>query len=143
MYIPTPQNTPPVVAVRGYPDSLKLIIYSILKQKKMAKSVKGVIRNINDEVKVKTNGKQFLSMEVEFLDGALKGMKYWANRTITNADGSVKGSTVKVGQEVELYVSTVEDAEAPGGFRAFFEVSASSVTDSATINDALKAMGLV
>jgi hypothetical protein len=107
----------------------------------MAKSVKGVVRSISDEVKTKTNGKQFISLQVEFLDGALKGMKYPANRTISNTDGSIKAN-LTIGQEVELYVSTVQDAEAPGGFRAFFEVSAGG-TSSEDINNALKAMGLV
>ena len=85
-------------------------------------SFDAVITLINDEIKSKSNGKQYLQCEVEFKEGRLAGKKYFAQRTL----GENKAS-VSVGQSVKCILNVVET---DGVKRPFFEISTSRV-DSA------------
>lgn len=95
------------------------------------KSFKATITRIMDEVKTKSNGKQFMTAFVKFSDGPLAGKEYFAQRTL--GEGKTE---IKVGQDVRCMLSVVDDN---GTKRPFFEISTSQV-DSA--EDILAALGL-
>ena len=82
-------------------------------------SFKATILTISDEIKTKSNGKQFQVCTVKFLDGAIKGKTYFAQRTI-GADKAL----IAVNQEVTCYMTISEG-------KPFFEVSTSSSVDNA------------
>ena len=80
------------------------------------------IVSILDEVKTKSNGKQYLTATVEFTDGPLVGKTYFAQRTL----GENKAS-IAVGQNVRAILEIVER---DGVKRPFFEISTSIVDDA-------------
>ena len=89
-----------------------------------------VIEKISDDVKSKSNGKQYLTTEVKFTDGPLAGKTYFAQRTLGESKASIH-----VGQNVKAILNIVEDEN--GVRRPFFEVSTSMVDDSSSIMAAL------
>ena len=90
-----------------------------------------IIENINEEVKSKSNGKQFLTTVVKFTDGPLVGKTYFAQRTLGESKAAIH-----VGQSVKAVLNVVDDN---GVKRPFFEISTSMV-DSA--DDIMAALGL-
>jgi len=78
--------------------------------------------SILEEVKTKSNGKQYLTATVEFTDGPLVGKTYFAQRTL----GENK-SAIAVGQNVRAILEIVER---DGVKRPFFEISTSIVDDA-------------
>lgn len=95
-------------------------------------SFDATIVTINEEIKTKSNGKQYLTCEVSFNNGPLAGKCYFAQRTL----GENKAE-VSVGQDVRVLLNVVTDAD--GKKRPFFEVSTSRV-DAA--EDIMAALGL-
>lgn len=95
-------------------------------------SFDATITLIQDEVKTKSNGKQYVTCEVAFKSGPLVGKTYFAQRTL----GENKAS-VSVGQDVKVLLNVAVDKD--GIKRPFFEVSTSRV-DSA--DDIMSALGL-
>jgi uncharacterized OB-fold protein len=89
-----------------------------------------VITEISEEVKTKSNGKQYLTAIVRFADGPLVGKTYFAQRTL----GENKAS-VNVGQSVKAVLNLVTDDQ--GVKRPFFEISTSKVDDASSIMAAL------
>jgi hypothetical protein len=83
------------------------------------KSFKAEILTISDDVRTKSNGKQYLVTTVKFLDGPLTGKSYFAQRTL----GENK-ATVQVGQAVTAHLSVVDN-------KPFFEISTGSSVNSA------------
>jgi hypothetical protein len=88
------------------------------------------IVSISEEVKSKSNGKQYLTTRVKFTDGPLANMTYFAQRTLGESKASIH-----VGQSVKAILNIVEDEN--GVRRPFFEVSTSMVDDSSSIMAAL------
>ncbi len=94
--------------------------------------IKAVIKSISEEVKTKSNGKQFLVCTVEFMEGKFAGKTFFAQRTL----GENK-SAVSVGQAINCMPTIVTDAE--GNERPFFEISTgTTVTDANEILALLK-----
>jgi hypothetical protein len=91
-----------------------------------------VIEKISDDVKSKSNGKQYLTTEVKFTDGPLAGKTYFAQRTL----GENKAS-IHVGQSIKAVLNIVTDEQ--GVKRPFFEVSTSRVNSA---DDIMAALGL-
>lgn len=89
-----------------------------------------VITSISDDVKTKSNGKQYLTTVVKFTDGPLTNKTYFAQRTLGESKASVS-----VGQNVKAILNIVEDEQ--GVKRPFFEVSTSMVDDASSIMAAL------
>jgi uncharacterized OB-fold protein len=90
------------------------------------------IVSISDDVKTKSNGKQYLTAVVKFTDGPLSNKTYFAQRTL----GENKAA-IHVGQSVKAVLNIVEDDK--GVKRPFFEISTSRV-DSA--EDIMASLGL-
>ena len=91
---------------------------------------KASILTIADDVRTKSNSKQFLLCTVKFQDGPLRGETYFAQRTL----GTNKAAP-KVGQDCICYMTVGSDNN------PFFEISlGSQVSDKATIQ---KALGLI
>lgn len=97
-----------------------------------AQTFDATITLIQDEVKTKSNGKQYSVCEVSFTSGPLTGKNYFAQRTL----GENKAS-VSVGQNVKVILNVVTDDA--GVKRPFFEISTSRV-DAA--EDIMAALGL-
>lgn len=73
---------------------------------------KGVVVTVGTEIKTKTfsNGGTgtYVACTVKHTDGPMKGMTYFAQRTLTNSEGQTK-ENVKVGEEVGLYNRISDD----------------------------------
>lgn len=82
------------------------------------KAFRATIVDINDEIRSKSNGKEFQLCRVQFTDGVLKGKTYFANRTL-----GVDKNPITVGQDILAYLTVVED-------KPFFEISTSVVDDA-------------
>ena len=89
-----------------------------------------IITSISDEVKSKTNGKQYLTTIVKFTDGPLSNKTYFAQRTLGESKAAIK-----VGQNVKAILNVVLDEQ--GVKRPFFEISTSLVDDASSIMAAL------
>lgn len=93
----------------------------------MENSFKATIVTISDDVRTKSNGKEYLLTTVKFVGGKLAGKTYFAQRTL--GDGK---SNIVVGQDVLCYLSVVDN-------KPFFEISTGASVDSADdIMNALK-----
>lgn len=68
----------------------------------------GTVLTVSSEVKTKSSGATFVVCTVMHKDGALAGKSYFAQRTLTNAEG-VSKENVKVGDSVQLYNSISDD----------------------------------
>lgn len=90
------------------------------------------IASISEEVKTKSNGKQYLTAVVKFSDGPLVGKTYFAQRTLGESKASIH-----VGQSIKAVLNIVTDDA--GVKRPFFEISTSMV-DSA--DDIMASLGL-
>lgn len=90
------------------------------------------IVSISEEVKSKTNGKQYLTAVVKFTDGPLAEKTYFAQRTLGESKAAIH-----VGQSVKAVLNIVTDEK--GEKRPFFEISTSMVDDASSI---LAALGL-
>lgn len=99
--------------------------------KPTVQSFDATILSISDEARTKSNGKQWISCEVEFKSGALTGKKFFANRTL----GPNKAE-ISVGQNVQVLLSF---SERDGVKRPFFEISTSRVTSAEEIMELLGA----
>lgn len=90
---------------------------------------KAEILTISDDVRTKNgNGKQYLVCTVKFTEGPLKGMTYFAQRTLGE-----KKAPISVGQQVIAISSVVDNVP-------YFEVSTGSqVSDK---DDILAALGM-
>lgn len=97
-----------------------------------SQSFRGIIMSVGEEVRTKSNGKDFITCRVKFTEGSLENKVYFANRTL----GDEK-TEVSVGQEITAYLTLAKDSE--GKDRPFFEISTSSV-DSA--DEIMSALGL-
>jgi hypothetical protein len=94
--------------------------------------IKAIIKSISEEVKTKSNKKQFLVCTVEFTEGKFAGKTFFAQRTL----GENK-SAISVGQSVNC-MPTIVKAE-DGTERPFFEISTgTTVTDANEILALLK-----
>ena len=94
--------------------------------------IKAIIKTISEEVKTKSNNKQYLVCTVEFTEGKFTGKTFFAQRTL----GENK-SAISVGQSVNCMPTIVKDAD--GNERPFFEISTgTSVTDANEILALLK-----
>lgn len=92
---------------------------------------KAVILTGASKVMSKSNGGQYVLHTAQITEGALKGQKVTATRTILNKDGEEKAG-VNQNDEVILYCNIVADAE--GKRKPFFEISSKiDVADDATI----------
>jgi uncharacterized OB-fold protein len=89
------------------------------------------IVSISEEVKTKSNGKQYLTAVVKFTDGPLANKTYFAQRTLGESKAAIH-----VGQSIKAVLNVVDDN---GVKRPFFEISTSMV-DSA--DDIMAALGL-
>jgi len=69
---------------------------------------KGKVLSVGTEIKTKSNGGTFVVCTVMHQDGLLAGKSYFAQRTLTNAEG-VSKDNVAVGDEVQLYNSISDD----------------------------------
>lgn len=94
----------------------------------MKNSFKATIVTISDDVRTKSNGKEFLVTTVKFTEGTLTGKTYFAQRTL----GADKNS-ITVGQDVTCYLSVVDN-------KPFFEISTGGNVDSA--DDIMASLGL-
>lgn len=88
------------------------------------------IASISEEVKTKSNGKQYLTAVVKFSDGPLVGKTYFAQRTLGESKAAIH-----VGQSVKAVLNIVTDDQ--GVKRPFFEISTSMVDDASSIMAAL------
>jgi uncharacterized OB-fold protein len=88
------------------------------------------IASISEEVKTKSNGKQYLTAVVKFSDGPLVGKTYFAQRTLGESKAAIH-----VGQSVKAVLNIVTDEQ--GVKRPFFEISTSMVDDASSIMAAL------
>lgn len=95
---------------------------------------KAIIESISENVKTKSNGKNYVTCVVKFLDGTNAGKTYFANRTL----GENK-SAIKVGQEINCLASVLTDEE--GKKTAFLEIS-TGVTVTASNEEVLAMFGL-
>ena len=84
------------------------------------------VLTVSNEIKVKESGAKFQKCTVEHLDGVLKGKKFFANRTVVNAQGDEK-DPVKVGDTVLVYNTISDD-----GKNLFSEISLGSQVDELT-----------
>lgn len=92
------------------------------------KTFKASILSIADDIRTKSNNKQFLLCTVQFKDGPLTGKSYFAQRTLGGSKANIT-----VGQDVTCYMTVVDN-------NPFFEISTGSqVTDKA---DIIAALGL-
>ena len=81
----------------------------------MEKEFQAVVLTTSDVVKTKKNSiSTFNVCTVEFLEGSLKGKKYFAQRTLTDKNGNRK-NPVSQGDKVICYVSIVDN-------KPFFEI---------------------
>jgi len=98
----------------------------------MEKQFQAKVVTVSDVVKTKKNSiSTFNVCTVEFTDGALKGKKYFAQRTLTDKLGNRK-NPVSVGQDVTVYLSVVDD-------KPFFEIG----TGSGSVDSADDIMALL
>lgn len=88
------------------------------------------ITSISEEVKSKSNGKQYLTTVVRFSDGPLANKTYYAQRTLGESKASIH-----VGQNIKAILNIGVDEE--GVKRPYFEVSTSLVDDASSIMAAL------
>lgn len=92
---------------------------------------KGKVISVGSEVKTKSNGGTFVVCTVAHFDGALAGKTYFAQRTLSNAEG-VSKEMVHVGDEVQLYNSISDDG------RNIF----TSISKGANVDDIAELLGL-
>ena len=88
------------------------------------------IVSISDDVKTKTNGKQYLTCRVKFTEGVLADKTYFAQRTL----GENKAS-ISVGQTIKAVLNVAPNAD--GVDVPYFEISTSSVDSAESIMAAL------
>ena len=90
------------------------------------------IETVSDEIKAKSNGREYVTCKVLFNEGPLTGKTYFAQRTLGIDQYGRQKSMVTVGQNVNCIANKGVDAE--GNTRAYFEISTGTpVTDSSEI----------
>lgn len=100
----------------------------------MSNAQKAVIESISDNVKTKSNGKNYITCVVKFLDGMNANKTFFANRTL----GENK-SPIKVGQEVNCLPSSLVGED---GKKIFFLEISTGVAVTGTNEDLLAQFGL-
>jgi hypothetical protein len=97
---------------------------------------KAAVKSAPSKTMSKSNGSDYVLINVELLDGPAKGKIVAATRTIKNVDGKEK-SVPAIGEEVTLYHQVLPSTQVPGKFVHFFEISTGMVSAS---NDELTAL---
>ena len=95
---------------------------------------KAIIESISDNVKTKSNGKNYITCVVRFLDGMNANKTFFANRTL----GENK-SPIRVGQEVNCLPSSIVDDK---GEKIFFLEISTGVAVTGSNADLLAQFGL-
>lgn len=106
--------------------------------KQETKALKELVANARvltegSKVLTKSNGSQYILYNVEILDGAAKGQKFTAERTILNSLGQEKSKFEK-GDEVVAYISVFPSTVEGRKYQMFVslgEMTATSNTDDA------------
>lgn len=95
---------------------------------------KAVIKSAPSKVMSKSNGAEYVLMNVELADGPAAGHIVAGTRTIKNGAGDEK-SCPEIGDEVTVYHTYMESTVDEGEFVHFFEISTGlPQTDNKTLS---------
>jgi hypothetical protein len=95
-------------------------------------SYSATIETVSDEIKAKSNGREYVTCKVLFNEGPLKDKTYFAQRTLGIDQYGRQKTMVNVGQKVNCIANKGVDAD--GNTRPYFEISTgTTVTDSSEI----------
>jgi len=97
---------------------------------------KAAVKSAPSKTMSKSNGSDYVLINVELLDGPAKGKIVAATRTIKNSDGKEK-SVPAINDEVTVYHQVLPSSQVVGKFVHFFEISTGLIS---TDNDTLTAL---